>query len=255
MADKDVTQDSTFETNTAPSGALDRLLLMRNSDSLITDITPNELARIINPSGWIEVADAWTYASASTITIPSDGTTKYQRWMKIRLKQGGGYKYYVASVVASTLITVLVNEFYTVANAAITDIAYSFTEKPYAWPDTLAMRDVASSSGSAVFSLDASAGATISLANNATATPGGNANNFSGILFAVDTTVDGTAGCYLLCAASYSELMGGVTSTWSNTKDTASKINIYFESGVITIQNKTGVTRVLVVMMMRARNG
>ena len=85
-------------------------------------------------SGWNEVSDTWTYASASTITIPTDGTTIYQKWMKIRLKQGGGYKYYVATTVAATLITVLVNTSYTVANAAITDVAYSFIDNPYGFP-------------------------------------------------------------------------------------------------------------------------
>jgi hypothetical protein len=96
-------------------------------------ITAAQVAAIPN-DGWIAVTDTWTYASASTITIPSDGTLKYQPRMKIRLKQGAGYKYYTARTVTSTLLTVFINTDYTVANAAITDISYSFVENPFGFP-------------------------------------------------------------------------------------------------------------------------
>jgi hypothetical protein len=91
-------------------------------------------ARYTPLSGWIEVSDSWSYASAATITIPTDGTTRYQKAMKIRLKQGGGYKYYVVASLTATVITVIVSTDYTVANSAITDIAYSFIENPYGFP-------------------------------------------------------------------------------------------------------------------------
>jgi hypothetical protein len=99
--------------------------------------TPQTVGATQN-SGWTETSDAWSYASASTITIPSDGTTTYQKSMKIRLKQGGGYKYYVVASLTATVITVIVNTDYTVANSAITNIAYSFAEMPYGWPDFFA---------------------------------------------------------------------------------------------------------------------
>lgn len=85
--------------------------------------------------GWTAVTETWTYASASTITIPSDGTTKYQPGIKVRFKQGGGWKYYMGRTVAATLLTVFVNTDFTVANAAITDISYSYEENPYGWPE------------------------------------------------------------------------------------------------------------------------
>lgn len=96
-------------------------------------VTPAGVGAVPN-DGWIAVTSSWSYASASTITIPTDGTTVYQKGMKIRFKQGGGYKYYVAKTVAATLITVFVNTDYTVANAAITDVAYSYIENPYGFP-------------------------------------------------------------------------------------------------------------------------
>jgi len=117
MADKKITALTEVTTLTSDD------LFVIVSDPGGTSVTSKISAG--NAAGWIAVRDTWAYASASTITIPSDGTTKYPRCCKIRFKQGGGYKYFVAVTVASTLITVLVNSDYTVANAAITDIAYS----------------------------------------------------------------------------------------------------------------------------------
>jgi len=93
-----------------------------------------EIGPLAPAHGWTPVYDTWTYASASTITIPTDGTTTYQKDVKIRFKQGAGFKYYVGTTIAATLITVAVNTDYVVANAAITDISYSYVENPFGWP-------------------------------------------------------------------------------------------------------------------------
>ena len=77
--------------------------------------------------GWIEVSDSWTYATANTINIPSGGALIYKKGMGIRIKQGGAYKYYSGTIVADTLLTVTGGSEYVVANAAITDIAYTLT--------------------------------------------------------------------------------------------------------------------------------
>lgn len=122
--------DSIPINDTEDSNALKRVTLtvLRAFFKLTYD------AAYIASGGWNEVSESWSYASASTITIPSDGTTKYQKGIKIRFKQGGGYKYFVGKTIASTLITVFVNTDYTVANSAITDIAYSYIENPYGFP-------------------------------------------------------------------------------------------------------------------------
>jgi hypothetical protein len=98
-------------------------------DTLYTTInttTPN--------SGWVEISDSWSYASSTTITIPSDGTTVYQVGDRIRLKQGGAYKYFVVTAVTATLLTVYAGSDNTVANSAITNMAYSRAIKPYGFP-------------------------------------------------------------------------------------------------------------------------
>ena len=89
---------------------------------------------IRNFDGWQDANETWTYASATTITVPSDATTKYQKGDKIRLKQGGAYKYFYIVTVAATLLTVTGGTDYTVANAAITDNYYSH-ENPIGFPD------------------------------------------------------------------------------------------------------------------------
>ncbi len=139
---------------------------------------------IVGGDGWTAVSETWTYASASTITIPSNGTTKYQKGMKIRFKQGGGYKYAVASVVAATLITILVNTDHTVANAAITDVSYSFIERPFGWPDLFSFTGTTSASGSMTWTVSTIAlskykvsGKTVTLFLDIVGTTGGTASN------------------------------------------------------------------------------
>lgn len=72
---------------------------------------------------WIEVADNWAYASASTITVPAGATSIYKKGWGVRWKQGGSYKYAYMTTVASALLTVNGGTDYTVANSAITNIA------------------------------------------------------------------------------------------------------------------------------------
>jgi hypothetical protein len=88
--------------------------------------------------GWQPAIGSWTYASASTITVPTNATLTYQRGMKLRWKQGAGYKYGVIHTVAATLITIVVSTSYTVANSAITDVYYSMAAIPFGFPSFLA---------------------------------------------------------------------------------------------------------------------
>jgi hypothetical protein len=82
-----------------------------------------EIGPMVPRDGWIPVYDSWTYASATTINVPTDATLLYQKGWGIRFKQGGAFKYMYMITVAATLLTVTGGSDYTVANAAITDIA------------------------------------------------------------------------------------------------------------------------------------
>ena len=88
--------------------------------------------------GWVSANETWTYASASTITVPSGAASKYQKGDKIRFKQGAGYKYFYIITVADTLLTVTGGSDYTVATpTAITDNYYSHEENPMDFPHWL----------------------------------------------------------------------------------------------------------------------
>jgi hypothetical protein len=84
--------------------------------------------------GWVEVTDSWSYASATTIGVPSDATTIYQVGDRIRWKQGGAYKYGMLKTIATTLLTIDTSTDYTVANSAITNVAYSRVTNPFGFP-------------------------------------------------------------------------------------------------------------------------
>jgi len=83
--------------------------------------------------GWQSVADSWSYASASTITVPSGAASLYKKGDKIKWTQTT-VKYGVVVTVADTLLTIAVNDEYTVANAAISSIYVSHSENPIGWP-------------------------------------------------------------------------------------------------------------------------
>jgi len=92
--------------------------------------------------GWIGAGETWTYASASTFTVSGDVTAKYYLGVKLRWKQGGGYKYGVVRSSSystpNTTVTIVVNTDYTIANSAITDNYSSVTESPAGFPDFFA---------------------------------------------------------------------------------------------------------------------
>lgn len=90
-------------------------------------------------TGWKEIRDSWSYLSATSVTVPSNATTKYSKGMRVRLKQGGAYKYYnLTSVASSTVLNLNGFDLNSVANAGITDIAVSLFERPLDFPEWFA---------------------------------------------------------------------------------------------------------------------
>ena len=112
---------------TDPAGD-DILVAVDVSESLPADQTKRALLKRLGlgNGGWIEIPDgSWTYASSTTITVPSGAASIYQVGDEVRLKQGGGYKWYSVIAVADTTLTVTGGSDFSVANAAITDAAFS----------------------------------------------------------------------------------------------------------------------------------
>lgn len=98
---------------------------------------PQQAKHIAAQIGWCDIDELWAYASASTITVPTDATTRFQVGDKIRLTQTT-VKYFYVIAVAATTITLSGGSDYTVSNEAISSIAYSRCERPFGFPQIFA---------------------------------------------------------------------------------------------------------------------
>jgi hypothetical protein len=91
-------------------------------------------------TGWIETAETLTYSSAFAFTVSGDQTARYHTGTKIKLVQSSSTKYFYvkSSSFSSPTTTVLVNAGtdYTLANAIITNPAYSYQDSPVGFPET-----------------------------------------------------------------------------------------------------------------------
>lgn len=99
--------------------------------------------------GWISAGETWTYASASTITVPSGAAAKYSKGDRIKFTQTT-VKYGVIVAVADTLLTIAVNTDYTVANAAITLNYYSHQQSPVGYPHWYAYTPTINGTGGSI---------------------------------------------------------------------------------------------------------
>lgn len=87
--------------------------------------------------GWAPAVGTWTYASASTITVPSGAAAIYQKGDKIKFTQHGVVKYFYIITVADTLLTVTAGSDYAVedtATYAITANYFSHEQNPLGFP-------------------------------------------------------------------------------------------------------------------------
>lgn len=84
--------------------------------------------------GWIPAEETWTYASATTITVPSGAASKYQKGDKIKITNNSATKYFYIVSVADTVLTVTGGSDYTVHDSAISNNFYSKIENPQGFP-------------------------------------------------------------------------------------------------------------------------
>lgn len=76
--------------------------------------------------GWIPATGTWTYASATTITIPSGAAALYKVGQGIKLTQTTVKHFYVVGV-ADTVLTITGGSDYTLTNATISAVSYTNT--------------------------------------------------------------------------------------------------------------------------------
>lgn len=82
-------------------------------------------------SGWVGANESWSYASASTITVPSDATLKYDPGDFLQLTQSSTVKYFVIASVTATVLTVVGIGGAVVANSTISLNSYSKQANPH----------------------------------------------------------------------------------------------------------------------------
>lgn len=87
-------------------------------------------------NGWTAAGETWTYASATTFTVATDVTSKYQVGDKIKLTQTTPKYFYISAISfsGSTTITITGGSDYSLANAAITSNFFSKQANPQGFP-------------------------------------------------------------------------------------------------------------------------
>lgn len=81
--------------------------------------------------GWVGANETWTFATSSTITVPTDATTKYDVGDFIKITQSATVKYFIITALTSTVLTVSGLNSATVANSTISANAYSKVANPH----------------------------------------------------------------------------------------------------------------------------
>lgn len=84
-------------------------------------------------TGWVSASESWTYASATTITVPTGAASKYSIGDPIKWTQTT-VKYAYIAAVADTLLTIAAGSDFSVANAAISANYFSKGKTPVGFP-------------------------------------------------------------------------------------------------------------------------
>lgn len=107
------------------------------------------------------------------------------------------------------------------------------------------------SDGSAKFALDAGGNDSFTLNNDATSTPFGGTNNFSGFFLIHDINTGHWA--FIISSGSVVKIVSQAETSFSTSSGTASKTNVYLSNGVVTVQNKIGSSRIYRIVAFRTR--
>jgi len=83
--------------------------------------------------GWALVNESWTYASSSTINVPTGAASRFQLGDKLKINNTTT-KYFYITTIADTLLTVNGGSDYSVANTTISAVYVSRANRPFGFP-------------------------------------------------------------------------------------------------------------------------
>jgi hypothetical protein len=121
----------TFSPNTAIESAKVNANFIEITDGLDTGIL------VANGSDWWSQTGTWTYASATSFTVPTADAARMNAGTRIKLTQTT-VKYFTVSGVSGTTVTIDVTTDYTLINAAITAGYSSNVDLPPGFPGSFA---------------------------------------------------------------------------------------------------------------------
>lgn len=192
-------------------------------------VTPLAAQALGGADGWTAATGTWTYASASTITVPSGAASIYQKGDRIKWTQTT-VKYGVIVAVADTLLTIAVNTDYTVANAAISANYYSHQANPLGYPIYFNFTPTLSASGSMTYTATTVSHFKYSITGNQIF-----------LAFRFTGTVGGTPSTTITATLPCSSIVGGNecrgTFIFENPSGTTSAVEGYAGSSNINFRN------------------
>ena len=93
---------------------------------------------LIDEAGWMDVSDTWTYRTATSVNVPDGAEDRYSVGDKLMFTQTTVKIFYIVGV-ATGILTLTGGSDYTVANAAISAIAFSKSVSPVGFPQWFAL--------------------------------------------------------------------------------------------------------------------
>lgn len=105
--------------------------------------------------GWVALEETFTYASATTITVASDATTRFQKGDRIKVVNDSIGKYFVVVGVASATLTVTGGDDYSLVSGAITAPYISRAPRPFGFPSYFGYTPTFTQSGAGTWTVSA----------------------------------------------------------------------------------------------------
>ena len=110
---------------------------------------------------WVEMADDATGAASGVLTFSDsefDATATFQKGDRVRLKQGGSYKYFNVIAVTTSTITLYAGDDYSLTATSVTNLGFSRLVSPSGFPFVFQYTPTLTATGSMTVTKNVSTG-------------------------------------------------------------------------------------------------